>query len=610
MWDKQELTKVFPVHDGPVIDIAVDCRCLKSSTDSSYHVVTASSDRSVLLSRISSGSLFRERSLKLPHAIMSISNFYGTQKNCGLDFLGHRSKIKEDPYRLPRVESLLIDTNEDVSTRSVGDIFAAIFVVGTAENSIYAVDFETEKFHQIMSCHQEGRTLCMARGKTSNYDFVSVGEDGKIKIWDAHQKSLSQQLEIDICHAGERGVDRSKVLCADVSSDGNTLILGLNSNQIMLFDLVLRKLVDFVVQEEEAEIREVLSMPNQMVISLSMQSSSIIGRLSTRAALVKADEEKRNLSRKQTVVSNSKSLESISSEIDKIEREIREKIENRLKGLSLIPVEMYLINRIQATIESFCDVQKIRSLDTSEVAEVTRCKGQLESLMASSRRISNAVYDIDTGCCHIELEHPVGSAGRDQIITIQKTSNRIPSLVGKFTLVKISPDQKFVAVCGEGGIEIRSFSRLQERLCKVKCYEGVVTHLDWSRDSRVFQLNTSRSVLQFWSLKKVGSKWENELMHPKTAANIDWATWTCSMGWPVNGIVGRGSDRRSLIVSANEPKQAIAVGDDQGVISVHAFPCRNFVQGRKACNAHAAPLSSLFFLGTGNILISSSAGVS
>ena len=62
--------------------------------------------------------------------------------------------------------------------------------------------------------------------------------------------------------------------------------------------------------------------------------------------------------------------------------------------------------------------------------------------------------------------------------------------------------------------------------------------------------------------------------------NQHWATWTCALGWTVEGIYTQGSDGEANTVDRSHNKHPggyylVAVGDENGKVRVLRYPSRN-----------------------------------
>eukprot|EP00455_Lapot_gusevi_P033659 TRINITY_DN3687_c0_g3_i2.p1 TRINITY_DN3687_c0_g3~~TRINITY_DN3687_c0_g3_i2.p1 ORF type:complete len:105 (-),score=26.48 TRINITY_DN3687_c0_g3_i2:64-378(-) len=62
--------------------------------------------------------------------------------------------------------------------------------------------------------------------------------------------------------------------------------------------------------------------------------------------------------------------------------------------------------------------------------------------------------------------------------------------------------------------------------------------------------------------------------------NVDWYSQTCKFGWPVNGIFRPDQSGYEInTVDRSNARDLLAIGDDDGRISLFRFPCN--VQGNK-----------------------------
>ena len=634
-WRNEELTNVFPLHDGPLIDIAIHFQEHENIKGNSFYVATAGADKVIRLSRITDCNLFSLHNQILPHVPTAISNFFGSQKYCGLKFIGDatiHTRRKADPYNLPKMgilQSLRAKLNVDGMLTTVQQLFSEIFLVGTEENNILVIDLNAEQHVQEWMCgHRIGRVFCVSRGKETT-EFVSVGEDSTINIWDTQQKSVVKHIQINDgqgcisnesvdCNAeSEKYNERHAITCADTSLDGLGLIVGLQSKEIMLFDLQTYVNVEFIVEEFEVDALDVIldsSIFDHICISQRSLCNTIQKKIQRKFELLKARTRLEKLSCASTSQDTNfveEEMTSLDDEINLLEKTIKQKIENYLKGLVLIPVELDVIAGYRSKIDSLLGLKTFRNLYKNEISEMRATKSKLEKIMLNSSEIRDVFHDLDSGVSHLSLQSPVIPMSRN-LWTLQRKSKRVICKVGRIGIVKLSPDNMFLAVCGDVCTEIRFFPRINELACKINNSPGAVTHFDWSNDSRMFQINNSIGVLHFWSLHNRDGKWQCESTSPKAASSVEFSPWTCSMGWAVHGIVPKFTDRSSLIVSVNHGKDTVVVGNNEGSIFVHAYPCTNFQDKdlKIHCLAHAAPISSITFVGKNNTFISTSEGMS
>jgi microtubule-associated protein-like 6 len=142
------------------------------------------------------------------------------------------------------------------------------------------------------------------------------------------------------------------------------------------------------------------------------------------------------------------------------------------------------------------------------------------------------------------------------------------------SIIKFSPDNKMLAVGSHDDI-IDLYSSPDFKLkYSMKKHSSFITHLDWSENSSNLQSNCGAYELLFWD---VGSG--KQMTGGATALKDEaWATWTCTLGWPVQGIwppcasgkdinyVDRGNDK-SL------GYKMLCTADDWGKVNVFRYPC-------------------------------------
>lgn len=101
--------------------------------------------------------------------------------------------------------------------------------------------------------------------------------------------------------------------------------------------------------------------------------------------------------------------------------------------------------------------------------------------------------------------------------------------------IKFSPDDRFVAFGHHGGVSKVIIYKMKNS--KLSLYGSInagltsaLLHLDWSKDSSEIVINSQAYELKFVN---VHSK---SVVRASGAKDIQWHTWTCKLGFPVQGI--------------------------------------------------------------------------
>jgi len=114
-------------------------------------------------------------------------------------------------------------------------------------------------------------------------------------------------------------------------------------------------------------------------------------------------------------------------------------------------------------------------------------------------------------------------------------------------------------------------------------HSSYITHIDISRDSCYMQSTCGAYELLFWDLNT-----GKQITSGATLLRDErWASWTCNLGWPVQGIYPKCTDgtfihsvdRSTLSIKnthceddANSP-YLLAAGNNNGKVCVYNYPC-------------------------------------
>eukprot|EP01040_Poterioochromonas_malhamensis_P009806 gene9806-10650_t len=137
--------------------------------------------------------------------------------------------------------------------------------------------------------------------------------------------------------------------------------------------------------------------------------------------------------------------------------------------------------------------------------------------------------------------------------------------------IKISRDQRTVVAgahdCKIYIYNISSTSELSLRSIFSK-HNAVINHIDLSADGRFLQSNCAGYELLF-SDTATGK----QITNPNEVKDVKWNTWTCTLGWPVQGIWEsemKGSDVNA--VCRSHTGHLLATSDDMGRVHLFRYP--------------------------------------
>ena len=106
-------------------------------------------------------------------------------------------------------------------------------------------------------------------------------------------------------------------------------------------------------------------------------------------------------------------------------------------------------------------------------------------------------------------------------------------------------------------------------------HQSYITHLDFSRDGTYLQSNCGAYELLFFNAST-----GEQIPAASATRDADWATWTCTLGWPVQGIWPKEADGTDInYVDRSHSAKYVATADDFGKVKVFNYPCLEKVRG-------------------------------
>ena len=157
--------------------------------------------------------------------------------------------------------------------------------------------------------------------------------------------------------------------------------------------------------------------------------------------------------------------------------------------------------------------------------------------------------------------------------------------------VKYSPNGQFLAAGSHDNyIDVYDVSKQYGRMGVCKGHASFVRHVDWSTDSTILQSNSGDFEQMFWEVPS-----GKHIVFPADARNVDWATWTCVAGWPVQGIMPRYSMGTDIIsCDRSHTRTIVAAGDAYGCLKLFQYPAHKGAVGR-TFGGHSSKVTQVRF---------------
>ncbi|KAG7492530.1 hypothetical protein MATL_G00015650 [Megalops atlanticus] len=143
--------------------------------------------------------------------------------------------------------------------------------------------------------------------------------------------------------------------------------------------------------------------------------------------------------------------------------------------------------------------------------------------------------------------------------------------------------------------------RKYSRYGKCTGHSSYITHLDWSPDNNFIMSNSGDYEILYWDVPNGCRLIRNR----SECKDVDWATYTCVLGFHVFGVWPEGSDGtdiNALIRSHN--RKLIALADDFCKVHLFQYPCSRPKAPSHKYTAHSSHVTNVSFLHGDSHLIS------
>jgi echinoderm microtubule-associated protein-like 6 len=134
--------------------------------------------------------------------------------------------------------------------------------------------------------------------------------------------------------------------------------------------------------------------------------------------------------------------------------------------------------------------------------------------------------------------------------------------------IAFSPDSKILAVGSHDGniylCDTKTYS--VRRICRG--HSAFITNIDFSHDGKHLQSTSGAYELLFWNTSD-----GKQVKSISEVRDVKWETWTCTLGWPVQGIWPSGADNTDVnSCDRSVDGSLLATGDDFSRVKIFQYP--------------------------------------
>ncbi|KAF2986272.1 hypothetical protein EK904_009801 [Melospiza melodia maxima] len=131
-------------------------------------------------------------------------------------------------------------------------------------------------------------------------------------------------------------------------------------------------------------------------------------------------------------------------------------------------------------------------------------------------------------------------------------------------------------------------------------HSSFITHLDWSVNSQYLVSNSGDYEILYWIPSAC-----KQVVSVETTRDIEWATYTCTLGFHVFGVWPEGSDGTDInAVCRSHGRKLLSTGDDFGKVHLFSYPCSQFRAPSHVYGGHSSHVTNVDFLCEDTHLIS------
>jgi len=170
------------------------------------------------------------------------------------------------------------------------------------------------------------------------------------------------------------------------------------------------------------------------------------------------------------------------------------------------------------------------------------------------------------------------------------------------TVVKFSPCGTYIAA-GSGDTNIYIYKSENkknfQRQAVCRGHSGSISQLDFSSNSQYIQSNGLDNALMFWDIEG------NQVKKSASLRDVAWATLTCTLGWPVQGIWPPDCDYRDVNSCQAMPDMGdIVTGDDFSKVKLFKYPALKLGSLHQTYVGHAGHVTCVRFTASRRFVVS------
>ena len=167
--------------------------------------------------------------------------------------------------------------------------------------------------------------------------------------------------------------------------------------------------------------------------------------------------------------------------------------------------------------------------------------------------------------------------------------------------VKFDPFGRFVAVGShENFVDVYSIQK-QKRIGICKGSSSYITHVDWTTDGKIIQINSGASERLFYEIPSC----KRITPDKATIAKMSWQLWTSVLGPEVEGIWPAYTNVTDINTACTDKDmKIIATGDDFGMVKLFKYPSMEKHAKCKKYTGHSSHITKVRFTAGDSQLVS------